>query len=63
MQISHEAIYLSLFDPRLRQAIDRGLTQRLRTARPMRRPKVARRPTERGVIRGMMSISARPAEG
>ncbi|MET7931679.1 IS30 family transposase [Streptomyces sp. NPDC058293] len=62
MQISHEAIYLSLFDPRRRQAIDRSLTQRLRTAGPMRRPKVARRPTGRGVIRGMVSISARPAE-
>jgi IS30 family transposase len=62
IQVSHEAIYLSLFDPRRRQAIDRSLTQRLRTARPMRRPKVARKPTGRGVIRGMVSISARPAE-
>ncbi|MFF3246436.1 IS30 family transposase [Streptomyces sp. NPDC002870] len=62
MQISHEAIYLSLYDPRRRQAIDRSLTQQLRTARPMRHPKVARRPTGRGVIRGMVSISARPAE-
>ncbi|MFD4971283.1 IS30 family transposase [Streptomyces sp. NPDC058424] len=61
-QVSHEAIYLSLYDPRRRQAIDRSLTQRLRTARPMRRPKVARKPTGRGVIRGMLSISARPAE-
>lgn len=48
MQISHEAI-------------DRSLTQRLRSARPMRRPKVARRPTGRGIIRGMVSITARPA--
>jgi len=62
MQVSHEAIYLSLYDPRRRQAIDRSLTQRLRTARPMRRPKVATRPTGRGVIRDMVSISARPAE-
>ncbi|MFE9976063.1 IS30 family transposase [Streptomyces hirsutus] len=62
MQISHEAIYLSLYDPRRRQAIDRRLTQRLRSARPMRRPKIARRPTGRGVIRGMVSITARPAE-
>ncbi|MFE3946734.1 transposase [Streptomyces sp. NPDC059118] len=37
MQISHEAIYLSLYDPR--QAIDRSLTQRLRSGRPMRRPR------------------------
>ncbi|MYQ89939.1 IS30 family transposase, partial [Streptomyces sp. SID4946] len=62
MQISHEAIYLSLYDPRRRQAIDRSLTQRLRSGRPMRRPKLARRPTGRGIIRGMVSISARPAE-
>ncbi|MFJ3308229.1 response regulator [Streptomyces sp. NPDC086549] len=44
MQVSHEAIYLSLCDPRRCQAIDRSLTQWLRIARPMRRPKVARRP-------------------
>ncbi|MCX4870956.1 IS30 family transposase [Streptomyces sp. NBC_00257] len=62
MQISHEAIYLSLYDPRWRQAIDRSLTQRLRSARPMRRPKIARRPTGRGIIRGMVCITDRPAE-
>ncbi len=62
MQISHEAIYLSLYDPRRRQAIDRSLTQRLRSGRPMRRPKIARRPTGRGIIRGMVSITACPAE-
>ncbi|MEU5415750.1 helix-turn-helix domain-containing protein [Streptomyces clavifer] len=48
MQISHEAINLSLYDPRQRQAIDRSLTQRLRSGRPMRRPKLARRPKGRG---------------
>lgn len=62
MQIAHEAIYLSLYDPRRRQAIDRNLTQRLRSARPMRRPKIARRPSRRGIIRGMVSITARPTE-
>ncbi|MFJ8026100.1 hypothetical protein [Streptomyces sp. NPDC096311] len=62
MQISHEAIYLSLYDPRRRQAIDRSLTQKLRSARPMRRPKLARRPSGRGTIRGMVSITARPVE-
>jgi IS30 family transposase len=62
MHISHEAIYPSLFDPRRRKAIDRSLTQRLRTARPMRQPKKARRPTGRGIIRDMVPISARPAE-
>ncbi|GGX42301.1 hypothetical protein GCM10010353_66850 [Streptomyces chryseus] len=58
----HEAIYLSLYDPRRHQAIDRSLTQRLRSGRPMRHPKIARRPTGRGIIRGMVSITARPAE-
>nr|WP_329203104.1 IS30 family transposase [Streptomyces sp. NBC_01435] len=62
MHISHEAIYLSLYDPRRRQAIDRSLTQRLRSARPMRRPKIARRPTGRGIIRSMVSITDRPTE-
>ncbi|MFI1255282.1 IS30 family transposase [Streptomyces netropsis] len=62
MQISHEAIYLSLYDPRRRQAINRKLTQRLRTARPLRQPRTARRPSGRGIIRDMVSISQRPAE-
>ncbi|MFJ8768985.1 IS30 family transposase [Streptomyces clavifer] len=62
MQISHEAIYLSLYDPRRRQAIDRTLTQQLRSARPMHRPKIARRSTGRGIIRGMVPITDRPAE-
>ncbi|MDX3433955.1 IS30 family transposase [Streptomyces sp. ME01-18a] len=62
MQISHEAIYLSLYDPRRRQAIDCSLPQRLWSGRPMRRPKLARRPTGRGIIRGMVSITARPPE-
>ncbi|WP_210436879.1 IS30 family transposase [Nocardia rhamnosiphila] len=61
MRISHEAIYLALFDPR-RKAIDRTLTQRLRTGRPMRHPKRARKPDGRGVIRALVPISERPAE-
>ncbi|WP_327167527.1 IS30 family transposase [Streptomyces subrutilus] len=62
MQVSHEAIYLALFDPRRRAAIDRALTQRLRTGRPIRRPKGARKPSGRGIIRDMVPISARPVE-
>lgn len=62
MQVSHETIYLSLYAPRRRQAIDRSLTQKLWSGRPMRRPKIARRPTGRGIIRSMVSITARPAE-
>ncbi|WP_237535956.1 IS30 family transposase, partial [Streptomyces sp. SID3343] len=62
MQIPHEAIHLSLYDPRRRRAIDRSLTRRLWSARPMHRPKIARRPTGRGIIRGMVPITDRPAE-
>ncbi|MEU8382788.1 IS30 family transposase [Streptosporangium sp. NPDC048865] len=47
---------------RRRQAIDRTLTQRLRTARPMRHPRGARRPTGRGILRDTAPLSARPAE-
>ncbi|MFI5720604.1 IS30 family transposase [Nocardia sp. NPDC051750] len=61
MRVSHEAIYLALFDPR-RKAIDRTLTQRLRTGRPMRSPKRARRPDGRGVVRERVPISERPVE-
>ncbi|MFI9311400.1 hypothetical protein [Streptomyces triculaminicus] len=39
VQISHGAIHLALYDPRRRQAINRKLTQRLRTARPIRQPR------------------------
>ncbi|MFF7082170.1 transposase [Streptomyces lavendulae] len=62
MQVSHEAIYLALFDPRRRAAIDRALTQRLRTGRPVRQPKGARKPSGRGIIRDMVPISTRPVE-
>lgn len=61
MRTSHEAIYLALFDPR-RKAIDRTLAQRLRTGRPMRSPKRARRPDGRGLIKELVPISERPAE-
>ncbi|MEU8950604.1 IS30 family transposase [Streptomyces sp. NPDC048489] len=62
MQISHEAIHLSLYDPRRRQATDRNLTQRLRSGWPMRRRKLARRPTGRGITRRMAPVTGRPAE-
>uniref|UniRef100_UPI0038995CB8 transposase n=1 Tax=Nocardia stercoris TaxID=2483361 RepID=UPI0038995CB8 len=38
MQVSHEAIYLTLFDPG-RKAIERNLSRKLRTGRLMRHPK------------------------
>ncbi|WP_439956422.1 IS30 family transposase, partial [Nocardia gamkensis] len=61
MRVSHEAIYLTLFDPR-RKAINRTLTRKLRTRRPMRHPKRARRPTGAGVISDLVPISERPVE-
>ncbi|MFD3425506.1 IS30 family transposase [Nocardia fluminea] len=61
MRVSHEAIYLALFDPR-RKAIDRTLTRRLRTGRLMRHPKRARRSDGRGVITDLVPISQRPIE-
>lgn len=61
MRISYEAIYLSLFVPH-RAVLPRRLTQQLRTGRAMRYPKVARQPSGRGVLRGMVSLHQRPAE-
>ncbi|WUM28876.1 IS30 family transposase [Nocardia salmonicida] len=61
-QISHEAIYLALFDPR-RRAIEATLTRQLRTDRLMRHPKRAgRRRDGRGVISDLVPISERPIE-
>ncbi len=61
MRISHETIYLSLFVP-ARSPLSPRLTQRLRTRRVMRYPKVARQPSGRGRLRGMVPIHQRPAE-
>ncbi|GAA2171961.1 IS30 family transposase [Actinomadura napierensis] len=61
MRVSHETIYLSLYDPR-RRAIDRKLSRRLRTARLMRRPRKARAITGQGQIKDMTPIKARPPE-
>ncbi|GAA1580696.1 IS30-like element ISCfr4 family transposase [Actinomadura kijaniata] len=61
MQVSHETIYLSLYDPR-RRALDRKLSNRLRRGRPFRRPRKARKVTGQGRIQDMVSISQRPVE-
>jgi IS30 family transposase len=61
MRISHEAIYLSLFVPH-HAPLPRRLTQRLRTGRAMRYPKIARQPSGRGVLRDMVPLRQRPAE-
>ncbi|MFC4517749.1 MULTISPECIES: IS30 family transposase [Streptomyces] len=62
VRISHDAICLTLYDPRRRQAINRKLTQRLRTALPTRQPRAVRRPSGRDIIRDVVSIGRRPAE-
>ncbi|MFB9706631.1 IS30 family transposase [Streptosporangium nondiastaticum] len=62
LQVSHETIYRSLFDPRHR-AINRDLSRQLRTGRPMRHPRTARHASGRGRLRDMVSIKARPVEG
>jgi IS30 family transposase len=59
MQISHEAIYLSLF-VQGRGALRRELSKHLRTQRGFRHPK--RHQTQRGQIRDRVMISERPAE-
>jgi hypothetical protein len=59
MWVSHETIYLALFDPRHR-AINRQLSRRLRTGRRMRLPRKARQPSGRGRIRDMLPIGQRP---
>jgi len=61
MRVSHETIYLSLFVP-ARSPLSPRLTQRLRTGRAMRYPKVARQPSGRGRLRGMVPLRERPTE-
>ncbi len=61
MRVSHGTIYLSLFVP-ARSPLPPRLTQRLRTGRAMRYPKVARQPSGRGHIRGMVLLRERPDE-
>jgi len=61
LRVSDETIYLSLFVP-ARSPLSARLTQRLRTGRAMRYPKVARQPSSRGRLRGMVPLHERPAE-
>ena len=61
MRVSHETIYLNLFDP-ARSPPSPRLTQRPRTGRAMRSPKVARQPSGRGRLRGMAPPRERPTE-
>ena len=61
MQISHEAIYRSLFI-QTRGVLKKELTAQLRTARRMRRPKSHNANSGQGHILDMVSIRERPAE-
>ena len=61
MQISHEAIYRSLFI-QSRGVLKKELTAQLRTKRQMRLAKGARAGTGQGQILDMVSIRERPAE-
>jgi IS30 family transposase len=61
MQISHEAIYRSLFI-QTRGVLKKELTAHLRTARRMRRPKGHNAKSGQGHIPDMVSIRERPAE-
>ena len=61
MQISHEAIYRSLFI-QTRGVLKKELTAQLRTERRMRRPKSHNAKSGQGHILDMVSIRERPAE-
>ena len=61
MQISHEAIYRSLF-VQTRGVLKKELTAHLRTRRQMRLPKSHNAKSGRGHIPDMVSIRERPAE-
>ena len=61
MRVSHETIYLSIFQAKTR-ALTPRLHRRLRTGRPMRLPLVARQSSGRGRIREMTSIHDRPPQ-
>ena len=60
MRVSHEGIYLSLFQPN--KPLDRKLGRRLRTGRTIRGPRVAKRSSGRGRLKNMVPITDRPAE-
>lgn len=61
MQISHEAIYRSLF-VQTRGVLKKELTAHLRTRRQMRLPKSHNAGNGQGHILDMVSIRQRPAE-
>ena len=61
MRISHESIYRDLYMPS-RKVFDATMFHRLRSERPIRRPRGKKRSHGRGQIRNMVSIRERPTE-
>ena len=61
MRVSHETIYLSIYQPH-RRAVKAKLHRQLRTGRLMRHPKSSAIPSARGRLKNMMLIADRPAE-
>ena len=61
MRISHESIYRDLYMPS-RKVFDASMFHRLRSERPIRRPRGKKRSHGRGQIRNMVSIRERPTE-
>ncbi len=61
LRVSHETIYRDLYKPS-RQVFEAGMFHRLRSERPIRRPRRKMSSYGRGRIRDMVSIHARPVE-
>ena len=61
MRVSHETIYLSIYQPH-RRAVKAKLHRQLRTGRLMRHPKPAAVPSGRGRLKNMVLLADRPAE-
>jgi len=61
LRVSHETIYRDLYMPS-RKVFDASMFHRLRSERPIRRPRGKMSSHGRGRIRNMVSIHARPVE-
>ena len=61
MRVSHETIYMSIYQPH-RRAVKAKLHRQLRTGRLMRHPKLAAVPSGRGRLKNMVLIADRPVE-
>ncbi len=61
MRVSHETIYLSIYQPH-RRAVKAKLYRQLRTGRLMRHPKSSAIPSARGRLKNMVLLADRPAE-